>query len=543
MADDDLFPGVQVIERPFQQSRSTPVNASAFGAFVGKAAQGPLTPWRVRSWPQFTTVYGTAFTDLHYAVSDFFSNGGQDAYIQRIPGAGAVSATVNVYADDAPMDPANPGQVLPTTIPLFTLTALSPGAWGNRLHAVISPRDPTNKRFDLAIYQVPANVTFDAAKRNSEYLVEQWPDLSLLASDSRYMYDVVNPPSNTGSSTIRVNGQSYNPATPLVRPYPSTIGSADFGSGVGGVLGDDGLYTTISFDSDAAYIAAIDALDSIIGPYVLNLPNVSDSSTLRYAVNKAADRGDVFVVIDPPPGKTSAEMQSFAETDLALGTLGTSTPSYAAVYYPWVYLPAVGSSVLGRTQLRPPGGAIVGLMMATDSTIGVWQTPAGVTAAIAGAVDLERQLVNDDLRRLNASHINALRPNTGNGIVVWGARSLKKSGKDEYISTRRMMIYLSASLERLTQYAVFQPNGPRLWADLQNTVQRFLGGVWQQGGLKGTTAAEAFYAKCDAANNPPATTDAGIITIESGVAILLPAEFIIISIGQFDGGTTVTTTF
>lgn len=533
--DDQYYPGVQVIERPFLPSTQTSSNASAFGAFIGKANQGPTTPWRVRNWTEFTTVFGTTYTDLHYAVSDFFANGGQACYIQRIVGASAAVAVANVFADDAPMDPANPGSVLPGTPPLFTLTALNPGAWGNQLRAVISARDSTNKRFDLSIYRVPPTINFDASLRNSEYLVEQWTDLSLSAADSRYLYDVVNAPSATGSLTISIDGQSYNPATPTTLPYPTVFGSVALSGGV------DGSYVSLAFNSDTAYQAGIDALDSIPGPYILNIPNVNDGDVLRYAVTKAQARGDVFVVIDPPGGKVAAEVQSFVETDLALGTLGTSVPSYAAVYYPWLYLPAVGSPITGRIALRPPGGAVAGLMISNDATYGVWRAPAGLNAVISGAVDSERVLVSSELKTLNAAHINAIRPATGQGLVVMGARTLKRSGQDMYVSTRRMMIYLAASLERLTQYGVFQSNGPKLWADLTNVCSKFLGGIWQGGGLKGATGPEAFYVKCNASNNPQSSTDAGFVNIETGVAILTPAEFIIITIGQFDGGSTVKT--
>jgi hypothetical protein len=63
---------------------------------------------------------------------------------------------------------------------------------------------------------------------------------------------------------------------------------------------------------------------------------------------------------------------------------------------------------------------------------------------------------------------------------------------------------------------------------------------WSQGGLRGNTPAEAFFVKVDAGNNTQATIDNGEVHIEIGVALQRPAEFIIIKIGQFDGGTTVT---
>lgn len=535
--EDNFYPGVQIIERPFQSGQRLTAEAVATGAFIGKSNQGSTTPRLVRSWSDFVSQYGSTYTDLHNAVNDFFANGGQaQAYIQRIVGANASLASVNIYATDAPMDPGNPGQVLPGTTPLFTVETLNPGAWGNTIHAVVYARDTVNKRFDLSLFKVPSTVVFDYTKRNSEYLVDSWIDLSLDASDGRYLYDIVNAPSASGSSLVRVTGQSYNPATPLVRPFPMYLGDHPL---VGGV---DGSYADVSYDNDAAYQAGITAMADVPGPFVLNIPNVTDADILRYAVTTAVARGDIFVVIDPPQGRTSAEMVTYVDTDLGFGTLGVSTPSHAAVYYPWLYMPSLGALSAGKVTLRPPGGAVVGLYMANDTTYGPGRAPAGIETRVAGAVAGERTLTQTDLTRLNNAHINAIRPETGAGLVVMGARTLKRSGLDRYINVRREVIYLRETLKRATMFAAFRPNGDPLWEDVASVCRNILAAEWQRGGLKGATASEAFFVRCDSSNNVPASIEAGFVNVEVGIAPSTPAEFIVIAIGQFDGGTNVTVT-
>ena len=537
MAGDDLYyPGVQVLEAPFNPVPNNLDQVSSIAAFVGRSNKGPQVPTLVQSWSDFATRYGTNYTDLHTAVYDYFGNGGRFALINRVTGAGATTADVDVFADDAPEDPDNPGSVLPGTTPLFTIEALNPGSWANLLHVVLTARDSTNKRFDLTLFSVPSTVVFDPTKRNSEYLLDSWADLTLDPGDSRYAYDVVNAPSATGSTAIRIFGQSYDPGSPGTRPYPDVVGGYNLTGGT------DGTFSAPDFDSDASYSAAINALGDQPDSFVLNVPNISDADVIRTAVQFAANRGDVFVVIDPPQGQSPSEVQSYVETDLGLGTLGVSVPSYGAVYYPWVYLPAVGSSGPGKSVLRAPGGAIAGLMMATDQTYGAWKAPAGIDARLAGATRLERALTDADLTRLNNSHVNAIRSLPGAGIVSWGARTLKKSGLDRYVNVRRSMIYIRQQLKNLTAYAVFQSNDQRLWTDLQAVCSKFLADYWQQGGLKGATAAEAYFVTCDATNNSPASVASGYVNITVGVALTTPAEFIVITIGQFDGGTTVQTT-
>ena len=205
-------------------------------------------------------------------------------------------------------------------------------------------------------------------------------------------------------------------------------------------------------------------------------------------------------------------------------------------------LPAINASVPGRTILRPPGGAIVGLMMSIDANIGVWQAPAGTPRGLlTGAVDLERSLTEADMSTLNNNQINALDVIAGEGIAVWGARTLKKSGKDMYIPVRRSLIEIGANLVRLTKFAVFENNNPRLWERISAVCGRYLAEFWQAGGLSGATSNEAYFVKCDDSVNTPQSIAAGQVNIEVGVALQTPAEFIVITIGQYEGGSSVTT--
>jgi len=64
------------------------------------------------------------------------------------------------------------------------------------------------------------------------------------------------------------------------------------------------------------------------------------------------------------------------------------------------------------------------------------------------------------------------------------------------------------------------------------SVNAFLTRVWRDGALFGLKAEDAFYVRCDETTNPPENRDAGILTIEVGVAIVRPAEFVVIRISQ-----------
>src|SRR5436190_8093784 len=218
MPTDLYYPGVQTVEKAFQPGAVPGGAVSTLGAFIGKSHQGPLGVTQVNSWAEFSRLYGSNYTDLHNAVNDFYTNGGHTAAIVRIAGSGALPASVKVY-DDTVIGTPTAGDT-----PLFTATASNPGAWGNEMKLVVTPRDKTNKRFDVAIFRVPPGEPFDDEKRNTEWLLDQWIDVSLAPNDSRYLYTIANYPSIAGSVYVTFSGQSYNPSTPTVQPYPGNAG-------------------------------------------------------------------------------------------------------------------------------------------------------------------------------------------------------------------------------------------------------------------------------------------------------------------------------
>jgi phage tail sheath protein FI len=151
-------------------------------------------------------------------------------------------------------------------------------------------------------------------------------------------------------------------------------------------------------------------------------------------------------------------------------------------------------------------------------------------------------LTNTELDALNSASapVNAIKFVPGSGIVIMGSRTLKGGYVDKYVPVRRTLIYLRKSLTDLTEFAIFEPNDEALWNRISSSISTFLTDFWSKGGLRGATPQQAFFVKVDAQNNPQSSIDNGFVNIEVGVALQRPAEFIIIKIGQFDGGATVT---
>jgi phage tail sheath protein FI len=141
---------------------------------------------------------------------------------------------------------------------------------------------------------------------------------------------------------------------------------------------------------------------------------------------------------------------------------------------------------------------------------------------------------------LNLTGINVIRVfQTGGRPMLWGARTTATDLNWVYVNIRRLFLYLEESIQEGIRWAVFEPNNLQLWQKLKRTITEFLTRVWRDGALFGATAKDAFYVRIDEALNPFSEQALGRLNIEIGVRPTYPAEFIIVRIGIWPGGSEV----
>jgi phage tail sheath protein FI len=233
--------------------------------------------------------------------------------------------------------------------------------------------------------------------------------------------------------------------------------------------------------------------------------------------------GDRIAILDPLPGLSPQEVKNWRERETNYDS------KYAALYYPWVKV-----SNEGTTISVPPSGYIAGVYSRNDNERGVHKAPAN--EVIRGALEAASQITKGEQDLLNPIGVNCIRSFTGRGLRVWGARTLSSDPAWRYINVRRLFNYIEKSIERGTQWVVFEPNDPNLWARVKRDVTAFLTGVWRDGMLFGTTPEEAFFVKCDAELNPPDVRDRGQLFLDIGLAPVKPAEFVIFRLSQWSNG-------
>ena len=184
----------------------------------------------------------------------------------------------------------------------------------------------------------------------------------------------------------------------------------------------------------------------------------------------------------------------------------------------------------------PPSGHIAGIMARVDGERGVHKAPANEIAM--GITGLSQTINRLEQGQYNDRGINVVRAFKDRGIRVWGARTLatKSDPSWKYINVRRLFIMVEQSIMVGSQWSVFEPNDSTLWKKLTRDVRAFLMRVWRSGALFGDTPEEAFYVKCDSETNPRYLIDAGQVNVQVGICPVKPAEFVVFSIGQWDGG-------
>ena len=187
-------------------------------------------------------------------------------------------------------------------------------------------------------------------------------------------------------------------------------------------------------------------------------------------------------------------------------------------------------------NLLPPSAAMAGIYTMVDNCRGVWKAPANVTL---NYVDSPTEDIDDEQQAdlntpMNGKAINVIRPFRGEGIKVWGARTLDGNSLDwRYINVRRTLLFLEESVKNASRAYVFEPNDAGTWMNMKCMIENFLKSVWKRGGLVGATPEDAYEVHVGLGDTMTGDDILdGIMRITVLVAVSHPAEFIEITFQQ-----------
>ncbi|MCC7281099.1 MAG: phage tail sheath family protein [Acetobacteraceae bacterium] len=577
-----LAPAVYVEETSFRSKSIEGVGTST-AAFVGATARGPVsagttgvTPPLLTSFTDFELYYGgvddlaiggnAAINFLAHAASAFFANGGGRLYVARILGAGAQAAAsgpVNAAAPPAPPPAAADaisinarfagGSVLPGqpginfSVRLIRESLASSKRLALRMPAGTMVGQGTDFFIMGGIGNAPlattaANLTAwnaladDAPVTVLSLGVEVTASSGVAAEYSGLGFHSRHP----RYAGLVLGAAPPNAADALTNPIVLVIGANITAFTLrAGLLGTAAERTvTLSGGSDgtgapadADYSSALNRLLALEDVAIVAAPGAASfaaptpASVNQMLIGHAETRRAYRIaVLDSPP---SLEPQGVRD----LKSLVDS--KYAALYYPWIRVSnplAATDPTQSREIHLPPSGFVCGIYARNDIQRSVSKAPAN--EVVTGALGLQRDVRFGEQEVLNPLGINCIRALPNRGIRVWGARTLSSDPEWKYVNVRRYFLYLEASIDRGTQWAVFENNGERLWANVRTTVSDFLYNEWISGSLLGTTPKEAFFVRCDRSTMTQNDLDNGRMICLIGVAALKPAEFVIFRIGQ-----------
>jgi hypothetical protein len=522
-----LAPGVYVEEIASGPRPIEGVSTSTTG-MAGQTERGPVAPRMVTSWPEYERYYGgyvdrvpggTACKYLPYAVRGFFDNGGQRLFIARVTPAAATVASVEL---------GNPADTL--------IAAVGPGTWGN--HVVVRAADaslavtgtPTADWFALTLLYFrdgipnplidPTDIAnFGNPARVEPDVSEHYDNLSMLPTDSNYAQSVVNSTSKLVTLTV-----GNKPDTTLTTFTP-LAGGSDPAAGPVETDYEGSPAAPLEKRTGLLGLGAIRDISLIAVPDEVVLPGLRTT-----IIQQCETQKDRFAIFCATAGEQDGSLPSLRPPN---------DSTYGAFYLPWVRVLAMHTPE--GNVLVPPHGHLAGIYARVDNESGVFKAPANevvrgiINRDLSGdAKPLKYILGKREQDMLNPKGVNVIRDfrSDGRDIRVWGARTMSSDAMWRYINVRRLFIFIEQSIDRGTQWCVFEPNYEQTWASVRLSISSFLRVAWRDGALAGTTPEEAFFVKCDRTTMLQEDIDGGRLICLIGVAPVKPAEFVIFRISQ-----------
>jgi phage tail sheath protein FI len=573
-----LAPGVYIEETSFRSKSIEGVSTSTT-AFVGVTRRGPSTgtPELITSFPDFRRIYGgtgdlqiggnTVCNYVALAAQAYFENGGRRLYVQRVVAgdAGAASATFGGVAGTATRVQARfAGTSGNGAVSFREQRAAVSGAAIGRLPVgtvleyigaadavLLAQRGASGwlNAAGAAAFAAEADIptsgivlSLSMSAQDADGNVQTAEGMSYSALSPRYVGHVLtaNPsrradalqnlvhlvPGVNDFTTLR---ERLVGAAPLAGPSgvaPTERADMVFSRTLALTGGTDGGVPTA--EGYRVALATLEALDdiSIVAAPGHTASGFDDGAIRTHLVTHVETRTRYRVaVLDSTADDTVGSVRELR---------GAIDSDHAALYHPWVVIPNPNASATDASQPRelavPPSGFICGIYARNDTERGVWKSPAN--EVVQGALRFHADISHGEQEALNPLGINCLRYFPGRGHRVWGARTASSDPEWKYLSVRRYMNFLESSIERGTQWAVFEPNGPALWANVRETIDAFLYNQWRQGALLGGSPKEAYFVRCDRSTMDQNDLDNGRMVCLVGVAVVKPAEFVIFRIGQ-----------
>lgn len=564
-----LSPGVYVEEINAGSKSMEGVGTSTAG-FVGLAERGQVggLPQLVTSFSDFKRKYGSYLSAnefgnyrfLSYSVEHFFINGGSRCYISRVVPSDAKASS----ADNDTL----------------TITAKNEGVWGNDIVVTITPSSKAKTQIfeitdsennqcrvkksvnfnagDIVAFDDGTSVSYNKVVKSQDNIIEfkekvdtsfedknlvpaktistcefdvtvkyddqteVYENVSLNIQSSDYIEKVIEKSNLINISVKNISDDVKAPFSLISDEKTSDSVKFTLKNGSNGTSSSISADTFIGTDNGAGRRTGIQSFIDNDVVSVMAVPGVTDPNVQLTLVAHCENLASRFAVLDIPRECTKVD-EVIAHREIFDST-------YAAVYHPWL---EVFDPLDKKTIALPPSGSVMGIYARSDNSKGVHKAPANEVVRACTGLDIPFNKGEQDI--LNPKGVNLIRSFPGQGIRVWGARTVSSDPSWKYINVRRLFIFIEESIKANTNWVVFEPNTPELWDRVQRTINSFLTSLWRDGALAGTSESEAFFCNIDSTTMTKDDIDNGRLVCVIGVAPVKPAEFVIFRISQKTG--------
>jgi len=437
--------------------------------FVGLADRGPVdSAVAVRSLSQARRNLGDRvnYSPLYDSLEVFFREGGGRAYVGRIVGPDAEAATVNL--SDGSED-------------TLTVTAKSPGEWGNNL--------------EVEVEDGSASGTFVLIVSESGTVVERSPELE----------DNTQAVAWAASSSRLIDLEDLGEGDPEEQDEPLSGGDDDR-----------------SNITDAEVTAALDLFDADLGPGQVLYPGATDADSQEAVAAHATERGRVALL----DGQNTDDAAALITQAAGLRFNGR----FSALFAPWAVVPGPG----GTTRTVPYSAVQAGLTARSDAQSGNPNVAvAGDNGTARFAVGLTASFSDEDREALNDAGVNVAVVKAGL-VKTYGNKSLVNAAADSLwtqLSNSRLAMVIKNRAERVAESYLFaQIDGRGLKiSEFAGDLQGILLPLYQIDALYGETPEEAFLVDVDSVNDDESLAE-GVLNAAIAVKMSPSAERVVIEI-------------
>jgi hypothetical protein len=449
MSTVQVRPGVNVTLRSTPPARSAPTDTGVWFV-VGTADAGPVQPTLLRSMSDYTTKFGArvSYSVLYDALDVYFREGGSNAYVARVCGPAAVTASKNLLDGAAAIS--------------LVITALGPGASGNNVK--------------VGVRAGSAGGTFVLFIQDANNIEQETsPDLA-----------------TQGAAVTWAQNSNYIRAALGVSAINPAVSAAAALTG-----GNDDRANIV----DAQWAAALAQFTSDYGPGQVSAPGRTTDIGHQQLVDHAGNNKRV-AILDAPDTATVATLLASATG------ARTGNQKFAAMFWPWMIAPGI---VTGTTRSVPPSALIAGLLSRNDAAgMGADQAAAGDNGQAIAVIDTSQNPQTDAVRaQLNVGGVNIVRELFG-GIRVYGWRSLvDPTAEASWVNFGCARLYMSiaadaAQIAEAFMFDKIDGQGKTLSA-LSGALSGMLQTYYNSGDLYGASASDAFFVDTGAQVNTPTT--------------------------------------